>query len=108
MLFQVDDVQIERPIAYAAAKLNKAQKNHSVTELKCYEAIFSVKRFRPYVEVLPFTIITDHANLKWLTQHKDLSGRLARCSLKIQSFNFNIEHRNGAQNVVHGIWKSLK
>jgi len=31
---------------------------------------------------------------------KDLSGRLERWSLKLQAFDFTIEHRKGSQNVV--------
>lgn len=57
-------------------------------------------KFRPYVEMMTFTVITDHASLKWLMTLKDLSGRLARWSLQLQSYNFNIEHRKGSDNVV--------
>ena len=60
----------------------------------------SVERFRPYIDLVPFTIITDHASLKWLMTLKDLSGRLARWSLSLQSFDFVIEHRKGTDNVV--------
>lgn len=100
VLFQIDVEDNERPIAYMSTKLNKAQRNYSVTELECYAAILSVKKFRPYVEGLPFTIITDHASLKWLMSQKDLTGRLARWSLKLQCFNFNIMHRKGSENIV--------
>lgn len=31
---------------------------------------------------------------------KDLNGRLARWSLQLQGFNFDIEHRKGADNIV--------
>lgn len=31
---------------------------------------------------------------------KDLTGRLARWSLQLQAFNFNIEHRKGTENLV--------
>lgn len=49
---------------------------------------------------MKFTIITDHASLKWLMSLKDLSGRLARWSLQLQAFDFTIEHRKGSENVV--------
>ena len=49
---------------------------------------------------MPFTVITDHSSLKWLMSHKDLTGRLARWSLHLQSYDFSIEHRQGKQNVV--------
>lgn len=100
VLFQIDNEGNEHPIAYMSAKLNKAQRNYSVTELECYAAVLSVKKFRAYVEGLPFTIITDHASLRWLMSQKELSGRLARWSLKLQSFNFDIQHRKGSENVV--------
>lgn len=90
----------EHPIAFMSKKLNSAQKNYSVTELECLAAILSVQKFRCYVEGMPFTIITDHASLKWLMAQKDLSGRLARWSLKLQGFDFTIVHRKGSANIV--------
>jgi len=82
----------EYPIAFMSKKLNKAQKNHSVTKQECLAAIICVKRFRAYVEGHEFTIITDHASLKWLMSQTDLHSRLARWALKLQAFNFKIEH----------------
>jgi len=49
---------------------------------------------------MPFTIVTDHASLQWLMTLKDLNGRLARWSLALQAFKFNIEHRKGKDNIV--------
>lgn len=100
VLFQVDENGEEHPIAFMSKKLNSAQRNYSVTELECYAAVLSVKKFRPYVEGMEFKILTDHASLKWLMSQKDLSGRLARWSLKLQSFRFSIEHRKGSANIV--------
>lgn len=74
--------------------------HNAITVLECLAAILSVKKFRAYVEGFPFTIITDHASLKWLMDQKDLSGRLARWSLKLQRFCFSIEHRKGTQKNV--------
>lgn len=100
VLCQHDDEGCERPIAYFSQKLNRAQKNYNVTELECLAAVLSVKKFRPYIEGYHFKIITDHASLRWLMSQKDLSGRLARWSMKLQSFDFEIEHQRASENVV--------
>lgn len=100
VLYQLEDDGSEKPIAYMSQKLNSAQKNYSVTELECLAAVLSIKKFRAYVEGMPFTVITDHASLKWLMDQRDLNGRLARWSLKLQGFHFNIEHRKGKLMVV--------
>ncbi|KAH8272968.1 hypothetical protein KR018_003038, partial [Drosophila ironensis] len=91
---------IELPIAFMSEKLTKAQKNYSVSELECLAVLKGIKKFRPYIEGQQFSVVTDHASLKWLMKQKDLSGRLARWSMKLQGFNFEILHRKGTQNVV--------
>ena len=45
-------------------------------------------------------MITDQASLKWLMTLKDPSVILARWSLKLQAFDFTIEHRKGSLNKV--------
>ena len=100
VLAQLDETGMERPIAFYSRKLNRAQQNYSITELECYAAYMSIKKFREYIEWHEFTVITDHASLKWLMNQADLSGRLARWSLKLQGFNFTIEHRKGSQHIV--------
>lgn len=99
VLFQMNGDE-EHPIAFMSKKLNSAQRNYSVTEQECLAAILCVKKFRCYVEGMPFTIITDHASLKWLMSQKDLAGRLARWSLSLQAYDFQIEHRKGTANIV--------
>lgn len=100
VLFQIDKDGNENPICFYSAKLTTSEKNYSVTERECLAVVKAVKRFRPYIEGYEFDIITDHSSLKWLMNTKDLSGRLARWSLKLQPFNFNILHRKGKYNTV--------
>lgn len=52
------------------------------------------------MEGFHFTILTDHASLKWFMEQRDLLGRLARWSLKLKAFDFSIEHRKGSANIV--------
>ena len=100
VLFQKDEEGYEHPIYFHSQKLNSAQCNYTVTEKECLAVVTAIQKFRPYVEGMPFTVITDHASLKWLMTLKDLSGRLARWSLKLQAFDFSIEHRKGSLNKV--------
>lgn len=99
VLFQKDEVG-EHPIEYFSRKLNTAQKNYSTTEKECLAVVLAIEKFRQYIEMMEFTVITDHSSLKWLMQQKDLNGRLARWSLKLQGFKFDIQHRKGSKNIV--------
>jgi len=100
VLYQKDVEGSDRPIAFFSAKLRGAQLNYSVTEKECLAALKAMERFRPYVGLMPFTIVTDHASLQWLMTLKDLNGRLARWSFALQAFDFNIEHRKTKDNIV--------
>jgi len=100
VLFQKDDNDEEHPIAYMSKKFNTTQSKWSTTEQECYAVIEGIQKFRPYIEGLPFTVITDHSSLQWLINHKDAHGKLFRWCLKLQPFEFDIEHRKGSQNVV--------
>lgn len=100
VLAQEDENGIERPIAFMSQKLNKAQRNYSVTELECLAVVLAINKFRIYIEGHEFSVITDHSSLRWLMNQKDLNGRLARWALKLQGLNFSIVHRKGKDNIV--------
>ena len=57
--------------------------------------VWSVKHFRIYLHGEKFTIVTDHAALYWLMNLKEANNRLARWSMYIQTFRFEIVHRKG-------------
>lgn len=91
--------KIDKVIAYFSAKFSPQEKNYSATERECLAIIWSVEKFRGYVEGGPFTVITDHSALKWLMTTKDLKGRLARWAMRLQPFisDMTIEHRAGKE-----------
>lgn len=90
----------ERVVAYYSQKLNAAQKKYQTTERECLAVIVGIEKFRPYVEGVHFTVVTDHASLLWLQNLKDPSGRLGRWALRLQPYDFTLVHRPGRLMVV--------
>jgi hypothetical protein len=79
---------------------SSAESNYSITELECLAVVWAVKLFRSRLYGRSFSIVTDHAALKWLMTRPNLAGRLHRWSLTLQEYDFVIEYRPGATNVV--------
>lgn len=75
VLTQLNENRDEIPIGFISQKLNKAQRNYSVSEQECLAAVSAVNKFRPYVEKQELKIITDDASLRWLMNQNGLSGR---------------------------------
>lgn len=90
----------EKVIAYASRILGKTEQKFSTTERECLAVIWSIEKFRPYVEGTHFEVITDHHSLLWLHNLRDPQGRLARWSLRLQPFDFTLIHRKGKEHVV--------
>lgn len=90
----------ELVISYASRSLTKGERNFSVTEKECLGVIFGIEKFRPYLEGIKFTVITDHYSLLWLNNLKDPIGRLARWAVRLQQFDFTIEHRKGKDHLI--------
>lgn len=95
-----DQGQGEQPVAYASKVNSPTVANYSITDLECAAVVWAVQLFRPYLYGRKFTLVTDHAALKWLITSKDLTGRLHRWALQLQEFNFEVVYRPGTSNVV--------
>lgn len=90
----------ERVIAYHSAKFSRTQQNYSATERECLAVLMGVEKFRPFVDGVRFTVVTDHASLKWLQNMENPHGKLARWAVRLQAFDIEFEHRPGTQMVV--------
>ena len=86
-LFDPDGVQREHVIGYASRTLSSQERRYSPTERECLAIVYGCSHFRPYLEGLRFTVLTDHRALKWLHRTKDLNSRprslgYANCCLR--------------------------
>jgi hypothetical protein len=103
VLAQRDDDGRERVVAYYGRALQPAEKNWTVTEIELLAALEAIRNWRPYVWGRRFKLVIDHAALRWLHTMKDqVSGgpasRLTRWALKLSEYNFEVEHKPGANH----------
>lgn len=100
MLTQMVDGK-EHPIAYMSRSLSGSEKNYSITERETLAVITALEHWRCYLENgKTFIVYTDHSAIKWFLTLDNPTGRLARWGVRLSSFNFEIKHRRGVDNVI--------
>ena len=90
----------ERPVGYFGRKMTDAEKNYNVTECELLAALETIKQYRYLLWGRKFTLVTDHAALRWLhtlkeTQEGGPASRITRWIMKLQEYDFTVEHKPG-------------
>ena len=88
----------EHPIAYWSRKFLPREERYSTIEKECLAIKLGIEAFRVYLLGRPFTIETDHRSLIWMERLKSTNNRLARWSLALQPYNFQVTHKAGKLN----------
>ena len=82
-------------LARVSSATSKDEEIWDPRELEALAVIWACKELRPYLIGKPFTLITDHANLKWIMHAKNTKGKLARWAIKLSEYDFDIIHKPG-------------
>ncbi len=80
--------------------MSKAQKKWSVIERECFAIIFTLEKFRVYLEGRRFPIYTDHHPLKFINSAKNRNPKLQRWAVRINSFGGKIYYICGTENIL--------
>jgi hypothetical protein len=101
ILSQKEDNCDEYVVAYASRSLKGAENHYGISEKECLAVLWAIKHFRIYLYGVKFEVIADHQALHWLMTINDPTGKLARWSIYLQAYDFEIIHRRGRvhQNV---------
>ena len=95
ILAQIGEDGIEFIIAFWSRLLKGAEIHLGITEKECLAVLAAIKHYRVYLYGIKFQVITDHSALRWLMNITEPTGRLARWSIYLQVYDFEIIHRKG-------------
>ncbi len=92
---------IAHPVSYFSRTFNKNQLNYSTIEKETLALILALQHFEVYVGsiILPVVVYSDHNPVVYLSKMYNQNQRLTRWSLLLQSYNIDIRHKKGADNV---------
>ena len=93
----------ERPILFASRSLTPAERNYSQIDREALAIIFAVTKCHQYVYGRKFTLRSDHKPLLYLFGPKSgipnvASSRLQRWAVKLQAYDYDLEHVPGTEN----------
>jgi hypothetical protein len=100
VLSQIDESGAERVVSFASKVLDKAQINYTTSEKECYAIVYSLEKFREYLEGHEFVLQTDNKALTYLESMRNSNQRLMRWSWKLQEWSPYIQYIKGRDNVV--------
>ncbi|KAK9702531.1 Integrase core domain [Popillia japonica] len=94
LLQRMSDTPLE-PVAYFSRQTSDIEERYHSYELETLAVVDSVERFRIYLLGRKFKVVTDCNSLKTVMKKRDLTPRIARWVLRLQEYDFDIEHRGG-------------
>lgn len=95
LLQRQDDGKIH-PIAYFSKSTSASESMLHSYELETLAVVYSVDRFRHYLEGIKFRIITDCEALVQTLNRQKTTPKIARWALSLDKFEFTIKHRSGS------------
>ena len=100
VLYQMDPggSGVHHAIGYCGRSLTAHEKNYSITKLELLGVVYSVTFFKTYLQGAPFTIYTDHSALTSILKTKSISPDIARLSLILQGYDFEVKFKAGKLN----------
>ena len=99
MLDQVADGKL-RPVKFSSRSFSPTESHWPTTHQELFALKWGLEQYHPYILGRNVKVVTDHANLKWLTSISPKQSKLAHWCLSMAEFDFTIGHRAGLVHVV--------
>lgn len=95
MLLQKGEDGLMHPVMYFSKRTTDIESRYHSFKLEMLAIIYALRRFRVYLQGIPFTIITDCSAVDLALEKKDINPRISRWYMELRNFNYKIEHRPG-------------
>lgn len=97
LIQKVDNVP--HVVAYYSRRTTIAESKYHSYELETLAVVNAIKHFRHFLHGRKFVVVTDCSSLKSARKKLDLTSRVHRWWGFLQSFNFDVVHREGKRMV---------
>jgi len=87
------------PIAFFSKSTNEAEKKYHSFELETLAIVKAIERFHVYLHRINFRIVTDCNSLVMAIKKININPRIARWSLVMQNYKFELSHRSSSKMV---------
>lgn len=84
------------PVAYYSKTTSDAESRYHSFELETLAIIYALRRFRVYLEGIPFKMVTDCNSLTMTLAKRNINPRIARWALEFENYDYSVVHRGGA------------
>lgn len=96
VLLQKQDDGRLHPVSYFSKRTTGAESRYHSFELETLAIIYALRRFRVYLEGIPFRIVTDCNSLTQTLSKRTVNHRIYRWALELENYNYTIHHRSGS------------
>lgn len=96
VLLQKQDDGRLHPVSFFSKRTTGPESRYHSFELETLAIIYALRRFRVYLEGIPFRIVTDCNSLTLTLSKRTVNHRIYRWALELENYNYTIHHRIGS------------
>ncbi|MCO5591789.1 hypothetical protein L7F22_045781 [Adiantum nelumboides] len=92
-----------RPVYFTSSVTTNIEKGYSEAELMMLSLNFAVRKFRSYLLIKPYVILTSENLLPWVSSQMTMSPKISKWLMELQSYEYTFKVENSVRAQLAGI-----